>query len=161
LGSSIISLICFFVVLNALGLPVVARADDPSAASSPEPRTVARELFRKGFELLNVGDYERALDYFLRSREVMPSGPNERNAAFCLDKLGRYDEALEMYEDLLVSFPDDLDDRDRAILGPAMAALRAKVGNIEVTSNVAGLVLVDSRSRGKLPRSVPIRVLGG
>lgn len=142
----------------------VALAAAPARADDPAPEGVharARELFRKGFALLQAGDCERALDFFLRSREAEASGPNTRDAAHCLDRLGRYDEALQLYEELLLSFPEDLDEQDRAIIGPAMAALRKKVGGIDVRANVRGTVVVDGRARGELPLSGPVRVLGG
>jgi hypothetical protein len=145
----------------ALGIALAAA---PAGAADPPPdaqHALARDLFRRGFALLNAGDLEHALDFFLRSRAAEPSGPNTRNAAHCLDRLERHDEALEMYEELLVSFPEDLGAQDRAIIGPAMAALRRKVGGIEVSADVQGLVVVDGRARGRLPRTSPVRVLGG
>jgi hypothetical protein len=143
--------------------PPPARAQDPRPRpeGSADRRARAREEFRKGYALLNAGDCEHAIDFFLRSRAEEPSGPNTRNAAVCLDRLGRYDEALEMYEELLLSFPEDLDDRDRAIIGPAMAALRRKVGGLDVSANVDGLVVVDARPRGALPLRAPMRILAG
>ena len=68
--------------------------------------------------LLQANDVERALAYFLRSRAEQASAKNTGNAAICLSRLGRYDEALEMYEELLLRFSGDLDAEDRATLGP-------------------------------------------
>jgi tetratricopeptide (TPR) repeat protein len=72
----------------------------------------AKELFRRGVTLLTAGDTERALESFLGSRALVPSGKNTANAAICLERLGRYDEALEMYEEVLARFSKDLDDED-------------------------------------------------
>lgn len=133
----------------------------PSDAPSPEALAEAKELFKSGVTLFNAGDMERALDYFLRSRAAYASSKNTINAAICLDKLGRYDEALELYEEVLTKFAASLDDESRAAIAPAMTALRGKVGSITVSANVDGSVLVDGRSRGKLPLTGPVRVLGG
>src|SRR5512133_1763754 len=122
---------------------------------------LAKDLFRKGVVLLQANDVERALAYFLRSRDAQASAKNTGNAAICLSRLGRYDEALEMYEELLVHFSADLDAEDRATLVPAMTALRDEVGAVDLSANVDGLVVIDGRARGKLPFSAPVRVLGG
>jgi PEGA domain len=143
-----------------------ARAEEPSELDTPtgtpaERLALAKDLFRKGVALLQANDFERALAYFLRSREAQASAKNTGNAAICLSRLGRYDEALEMYEELLVHFSADLDAEDRATLVPAMAALRDEVGGVNLSANVNGLVVIDGRARGKLPFNAPVRVLGG
>jgi hypothetical protein len=151
-------------------LPRAAFADDPPPASPPaaevptdsaERLGQAKDLFRKGVTLLEAGDVERALEYFQRSRLVVPSAPNTTNTAICLEELGRYDEALEVYEELLLRFSAVLDPEDRTNLGPKMAFLRTKVGAIDISSNVDGLVVIDRRPRGKLPFSNAVRVLEG
>lgn len=121
----------------------------------------AKELFRSGLALLGAGDTQKALEYFLRSRELVPSSKNTVNAAICLERLGRLDEALELYEEVLARFADELDDEDRANLGPVVAGLRERLGYLELTSNVDGLVVVDGRGRGKLPLSGPLRLVPG
>lgn len=138
----------------------VARADD-APAGDPAALELAKDLFRRGVALLDVGDYERALDYFIRSREAYPSSKNTADAALCLDHLGRYDEALEMYEELVTRFRGELDDEDQATIGPAMAALRAKVGSVEIASNVDATAMIDGRPRGGVPSVTPFRVTPG
>jgi hypothetical protein len=134
----------------------------PRAPVSPEQARLdeAKELFRKANELRAAADYEGALDFYLRSRRVVPSVPNTLNAALTLDHLGRYDEALEMYESLLTSFPD-LDEKDRKSIGPAMSILRNRLGMLDVSSNVAGVLMIDGRQRGKLPLASPLPVMPG
>jgi len=139
--------------------PAMAQTTPPPDASTA--LTSAKELFRQGVTLFNAGDVEHALDYFLRSRAAFPSGKNTVNAAICLDRLGRYDEALELYEEILTKFGAELDAASRADIGPAMAALRGKVGSIDISANVAGAILIDGRGRGKLPLTSPVRVLAG
>jgi PEGA domain len=147
--------------LAAAAVPAIADDSPPAPSTAAERLALAKDLFRKGVALLDADDVERALDYFLRSRAAVPSAKNTANAAICLSRLGRYDEALEMYEELLVKFSADLDQEDRQTLGPAMAALREKVGGVSLSANVDGLVVIDGRSRGRLPFNAPVRVLGG
>lgn len=141
--------------------PSIAAAQPAAPPADDTKLAEAKELFHRGLALLDIDDPERALDYFMRSRDLVASSNNTANAAICLDRLGRYDEALELYEELLVKFGDDLDEEDRAVIGPAMAALRQKVGNVQVSANVEGTVVIDGRTRGKLPGATLIRVTAG
>ncbi len=144
-----------------------APAAAPPLAANPEglpagPRLEeAKAMFRRGVALLEAGDTERALEAFLRSRELVPSAKNTVNAAICLERLGRFDEALEMYEEVLARFAAKLDVEDRKSLAPVMAALRTKIGYLDLSSNVDGLVVVDGRSRGRLPLTTSLRLLPG
>jgi hypothetical protein len=155
----------FLVIGVLLGFTRVASAQgSPSTGALPdaaERLKEAKDLFRKGVSLLQAGDVEAALSYFLRSRERMPSSQNTVDAAICLERLGRYDEALEMYEELVTTFRNDLDDADRATIGPAMAAVRKKLGTVMVIANVEGAVVLDGRPRTNLPLSMPIRAMPG
>lgn len=164
LQASLAAILAILVVVGparaqAPPAPPPSGAQQPPAASAD--LVIAKELFRQGVALLEAGDVERALDYFLKSRAAYPSSKNTGNAAICLDRLGRFDEALEMYEELLVKHAGELDDDDKASIGPAMAALRQKVGSIMVSANVEGAVIIDGRPRGKLPLANDIRVLRG
>jgi len=111
--------------------------------------------------MLDAGDFEHALDFFMRSREAYPSPQNTINAALCLDRLGRYDESLEMYETALSTLSDKLDASDRAAISAATATLLQKVAYLEVSANASGAVLVDGRQRGKLPLTEQLRLLAG
>ncbi len=145
-----------------LAFSVAVQVPDLAAADAPDARLEqAKELFREGVSLLNAGDPQRALESFLRSREILPSGKNTANAAICLERLGRYDEALELYEQLLSRFSADLDSQDRANLVPTMAALRDRLASLDISANVDGSLIVDGKPRGNLPRSTPLRVLPG
>ncbi len=140
----------------------------PAPSTPPEPSesadaTLARAkaLFQEGNELRKIGDCQRALELYVRSRQLVASVPNTLNAAFCLDQLGRYDEALELYEALLTGFRAELGEPERKGVASTIAGLRGRIGSVLVSSNVDGLVLIDGRSRGQLPVSGPIRLLPG
>ena len=136
-------------------------ARSPAAASARASLDAAKELFRRGVALYEAGDVERALDLFLRSRAEFRSSQNTIDAAVCLDRLGRHDEALEMYEDAL-TLGGELDADDRQRIARATAALLPKIATLDVSSNVpGGVVTIDGRARGKLPLSSPIRVVAG
>jgi hypothetical protein len=138
--------------------PRSARADDPPSEAKLEE---AKELFRRGVALIEAEAYEPALALFLRSRALVPGKGNTSNAAVCLEKLGRYDEALEMAEEVVAKFSDSLDERDRKEIGPRMAELRKKVASLVVASDVDATLIVDGRVRGKVPLAAPVRLLAG
>ena len=131
------------------------------AQPSVERLEQAKSLFREGNALLSAGDPERALERFLASREALASGKNTANAAICLERLGRYDEALEMYEELLARFAADIDEQDRQKLAPIMTRLRDGLGKLDISANVEAQLTIDGKPRGKLPRVTALRALPG
>ena len=145
--------------------PVLAQIPDAPAPAPPADEAArleqAKELFRQGNELRKVGDFQRALHFYRRSRELVPSVPNTLNAAYCLQQLGRHDEALELYEELLTGFAGKLGDEDKQAVASATQSLRPKVGSIDVSANVTGQLVIDGRMRGTLPLPSAVRVLPG
>ena len=88
----------------------------PAQAQAPSPeerRAQARALFESGLGHFDRGEWSAALADFLRSREIFPTRSATKNAAVCLRKEARFDEALDMFEELLRAFTD-LSARDRA-----------------------------------------------
>jgi hypothetical protein len=141
--------------------PTEACAQDPQPATPNDSLVQAKALFKSGLALLDVGDYEGALEQFERSRALVPGKGNTIDVAICLDRLGRYDEALEAYEDALAHYADQLGPEERASIAPALGALKNRTGSLEIAANVDGAVVVDTRARGKLPRTTPLRLLAG
>jgi hypothetical protein len=148
------------IVALATSRALPAKADDSSATDASLAR--AKELFRQGVALFEAGQVEHALDLFLQSRAVVPAAENTLNAALCLDRLERWDEALELYEEMVTKFGRELSAREKEGLAQALSRLRAKMGAVDVVSNVQGAaLLVDGRPRGNLPRNAPLPVLAG
>jgi hypothetical protein len=108
------------------------RASGSRAAPTPAQLEEAKRLFREGNELRRTGDCERALELYLRSRAIVASVPNTINTAFCLNELKRYDEALELYEELMVRFSAELSEEDRLSLSPVMNTLRQQTASLDI-----------------------------
>jgi hypothetical protein len=117
----------------------------------------AKDLFKQGVALYQEGEIDKALQAFLESRAAYRSSKNTMNAALCLDRLGRFDEALEMYEQVMV-FWGELGESERAALESSIATLKTKVVQIDVTTNVDGDLYVDGRFRANVPLRRPLRV---
>jgi len=102
-----------------------------------------------------------ALADFLRSRELFPTRTATINAAICLRKEGRAEQALELDEDVLRTYPD-LEAKDRAFVENEIAQLRPIVGSIDFVAGEPGAsIVIDGRERGTFPPPAPIRVASG
>ncbi|MBI4700326.1 MAG: PEGA domain-containing protein [Deltaproteobacteria bacterium] len=153
-----------------LVLPAVTRAQGPCPCPVGEQRpgepgqtellARAKQLFREGVALLDAGELERALAQFMRSRQAHPSLPNTKSAAYCLMQLGRLDEAIELYEELLTRFGNELGEGRRE-LALRLQELRRRLGSIDVAANVNGALVVDGRLRATLPLLGPLRLMPG
>jgi hypothetical protein len=163
-----------FLLASALAPVALAQPSPPAASGAPTPTasssaqapseyflTHAKELFRKGNALLQSNQHELALELFLQSRALVPGVGNTTNAAICLERLGRLDEAVGYYELALKEFSDRLTDEDRRSIGTALTALRRKVGLVDVAANVDGTLVIDGRKRGELPLQAPLRLMPG
>jgi hypothetical protein len=144
---------------SASAAPSAGPDAPPGAAASPEER--AKALFYDGVALLEAGEVERALSTFLQSRALLPSSKNTRNAALCLYRLGRFDEALGLYEEVLQKLGGELDPNTRAAVEAALADVRGRVGRLSIPFGTGGELSVDGRPRGKLPLGAPLALLPG
>jgi hypothetical protein len=106
--------------------------------------------------------WEAALAEFLRSREIFATRAATTDAAVCLRKLHRFDEALDMFEALLAEFPQ-MAANDKASAERERAELAGLVGAIEIRSSEADAsMVVDGRERGATTgRGQKIRVSAG
>lgn len=150
--------------MTCASLPASAQSPDASDAEDRpggSPSEQAERLFIEGVRLRNWNRFERALGLFLESRALERSVENTYNAAFCLARLGRDDEALEMYAELLFYFLPDLDPEQQKSIGLYMGELRKEVGSLDLSLYAEGRIFIDGRARGKLPLSKPLWVLGG
>lgn len=134
---------------------------DPSSRTddATDVKEKARVHFIRGLEHFNRGAWEPALAEFLQSRALFATRGNSQNAAVALNKLGRYDEALDLFEELIAKFPDL---PDRAQVESEIRDLARLVGAIEVKLAASGAtVVIDGRPRGVTPLSKPLRVTAG
>ncbi|MEZ4314800.1 MAG: PEGA domain-containing protein [Polyangiaceae bacterium] len=121
----------------------------------------AKRVFQLGNELRKLGDCARAIVHYEHSRALVPSKPNTQNLAYCLDQVGRSDEAYEVYESLLADFTDELSADERRAVAGSLDLLRRRLALLHASANVDGLLVVDGRNRGKLPLGRDVRLQPG
>lgn len=133
-----------------------ATAEDETAQKKEEART----RFERGMTFFDKKIWDAALVEFLASRGAYPTRSNTQNAAICLRNLNRFDEALDMFEALVVEFPT-LPTPDRAAVEREIGELKNLVGTLEVHVGEAGAqITIDGRDRGVSPTG-PLRVSAG
>jgi hypothetical protein len=142
-------------------LEAPAAGVEPSAAPTEANKQKAKEHFEKGSALFNQSAWAPALAEFARSRELFPTRQATRAIAVTLKKLLRYDEALDVYEDLIRSFsslPADV----KTVAQKEIAELRALVGTIDISGAEPGsTIVIGGQSRGEYPPVSPLRVSAG
>jgi hypothetical protein len=138
--------LCFALLLGA-----PARADDPKEA--------ARQHFERGNQLLSENAVEAALAEFRHSHELYRTRGNTQNMAVVLNKLGRYDEALETYQLLLKEFALETEERQK--VEREIQILKGLVGKLIIVTEPGARVSVDGRERGVAPLPGPISVAAG
>ena len=152
-----------FVITAAAALvaPAAVAQPAPGSEAPPDRRGEALARFEKGNALFKVGALPAALAEFLESRRLLPTKSATSNAALCLTRLQRFDEALDMYESLLRDFsglPDDM----KAEAQRELVRLRGLVGTVDVTgAEIGAAIAVDGQSRGDYPPVAPLRVAAG
>lgn len=152
------------LLVSGLGLGADALPRAPASTAEPPPsdakREEARMHFEKGIALFEEESWDAALVEFLRSREVYATRAATKDAALCLRKLHRFDEALELFQALIREFPA-LPAEERSLADHEIKELSALVGNVDVRAAESGATLViDGRERGTMP-SPPVRVNAG
>lgn len=141
--------------------PAEPAADEAAHKDEAARKDEAKKHFDLGLSHLDRSEWSAALAEFSRSRELFATRAATKNAAFCLRKEGRFDEALDMYETLLGTF-SDLPAADKAFAEKEIGELKASIGTLDVKGGEPGaIVIVDGRERGALPLSAPLRVSAG
>jgi hypothetical protein len=140
----------------------VSAATVHASAQTDAQREQARTFFESGLGHYDKAEWSAALADFLRSRELVPTRSATSNAAVCMRKEGRFEEAVELFEELLRTYTD-LTPNERSFAEHQLAELRASVGSIELTnSEPAATIVIDGRARGTYPPvSGALRVSAG
>lgn len=152
--------LAFRVSIARVALAWAALATVASGAlAEPSERTAEAILhFRKGNELYKQKAWAAALAELQESRRLHPTKNATANAAYCLRRLERYAEALDLYEALLRDFKDvpaDLQEEAQR----AIVELLDLVGTIEIgQTEIGARISIDGQDRGEHPLKGALRV---
>lgn len=154
----IVSLLVNVVGAQSTTKPAAAPASAPAVDETK--KDAAREHFQKGLTLFDEEAWDAALVEFMTSRSMYPTRSATKNAGLCVHKLHRFDEALDLFEELL-KFPN-LPPDDKALAERELKTLRGLVGSIELRVSEAGAAItIDGRDRAALALAGPIRLAAG
>jgi len=143
-------------VVAAVALFVVT----PAFAQSADVRQRAREHFDRGLRLFDQSDDKGALAEFLAAYELIPHPSVLYSIGLVYASLGRPVNAVDSLERLLAQNPKlTADQIERA--KSTLAAEKAKIGLLSVTTNVPATVEVDGVDAGQTPLAQPLRVPTG
>ncbi|KYF71954.1 hypothetical protein BE15_27185 [Sorangium cellulosum] len=135
----------------------------PAAIDGAEDRRRrAEEHFHKGRRLFGEGAVSAALAEFQESRRLYPTESATRSAALCLERLHRFDEALDLFEAALRDFSDTMDVTAKDADQRGVVRMRGLVGTVDIQGAEPGAAItVDGQSRGEFPLLAPLRVAAG
>lgn len=127
-----------------------------SAQDGPDARRAqAKEAFETGREAFAEDDYEAALQHFGRAFELRPHDAIRFNIGICLERLGRFREAMQQYERAADS--EELDGEARERARKLAERVRGRLGTLRVEGSPAGaLVVVDGEELCRLPCAVSV-----
>lgn len=141
--------------------PPPAPEVSPEEAQKAKAKEQARAHFDKGTTLQEEEAWAPALAELRLSLNLFPTRAATKNAAICLQKLERYDEALEMFQTLLRDYPN-LTAEDKALAQRAIGRLQGLVGTLEISgAEAAAAITVDGKTRGEAPLKAPLKVSAG
>lgn len=140
--------------------PVVPAAPGQDDQEMSAKKAEAQSYFEKGLKHYEQQAWDAALAEFIRSRATYPTRAATKNAAFCLRKLQRSDEALGMFEEMLKF--SSLSEDDRSLAEAAITELQRGIGTLRLEGADGGAsIVVDGRYRGTVPLPGPLRLAVG
>src|SRR5262249_20808572 len=136
-----------------------APAPGDTSAAEAKAKAEAERYFQEGEKHFDDGEYREAYEQYRKSLDTKKTRGVLAQAASSLKQLGRYDEALDLLEELRRDFPS-LPPKLEAKVATLVAEVQGLVGTLVLAGDVpdGALVLVDDRVRGKVPLPGPLRV---
>src|SRR5689334_12186942 len=119
------------VILGLAALALATSVPRQVLGAPTAPAADADSRYRSGRELYERGEWNRALDEFLASRQIRASWKATSGAALSLKQLKRDDESLEMFEALLREFAGELPTDAKEAAQRQMDELRRQVGVLD------------------------------
>ena len=136
-------------LLVCAALPATSAAQGVPPSEASDDKKEASAAFAAGERAFEQTDYAAALGYFEKAFALAAHDAIRFNMAVCLERLGRYREALAQYETAAKSQTLGEVDRERA--RRAADAVRAQVGVLLVPGEAGGGAIIDGGARCDTP----------
>ena len=147
-------LVCVLLFVFAARVAAQTEAQQVPAA---ERTAEAERAYAEGRAAFDAGQYATALERFREADRLLPHDANHFNIAVCLERLGRYRDALHEYATVRESA--SLSDAARTRAGDASERLAARVAVLVVDGEPAGgVVHVDGAERCIAPCELDVDV---
>ncbi|MFO0668434.1 MAG: PEGA domain-containing protein [Polyangiaceae bacterium] len=155
--------ISFFVAVNVVMPPVAfAQPKKPAKTVAEELPADARREWNAGLTLFGDGNFKAAVTQFQRVYDMTKNPRVLPNLALAHKSNKAYHRAVRVYEQALAEGASVIPAKDQAEIKDAIAALKAYVSTVEVTSNEAGAtVTIDGEEVGTTPLAKPVDVSVG
>jgi hypothetical protein len=154
--------LAFAFCVHALVSAASARPADGPASADAATKAEAVAHFDRGLALFDAGAWAPALAEFLEARRIFPLRNALYQAGLCLEKLQRYDDALDEFEATLRELDGGTPPLVRENVQRKVLAMRRLVGEIVVVETEPGArVTVDGIARGEHPLLAPLWVAAG
>jgi tetratricopeptide (TPR) repeat protein len=127
--------LAFFSISIFFAVPRALAQDDADGA---------REVFAQAERAFDENDYELALELFQRAQTLRPHDAVRFNVAVCLERLGRFREALAEYD--LAAQSEQLPEETRAEARRMAERTRARLGTLHVSGPPGARVRVGALS---------------
>lgn len=145
------------LVVFALAGSALAQVATPNASPTADDIEKAKNHMAAGVAFMQDPDgarYEEAYPEFRKAYELSGSLNALQNLAICAQKLELDGEAITYYETVLAKKGDDLAENEKAQMERDLAALKAVVAWVTLSSDRPGVQVIDERTPR---RGIPIR----
>lgn len=135
-----------------------------ATAATPTPQQVeeARQHFQRGVDLYKEGDFRGCLLELRRAQAIAPNYRILFNIAQTHMSLQQYAQARDAYRQYLEQGGATVPPQRKTAVQEELARLEARVGKLDVKSNVAGAeIVIDDELVGMTPLEKPLEVSAG
>jgi hypothetical protein len=140
--------------MRTLVLILVILACSTAHADEASDREEARTAFAAGQAADRRGEWQEAIEHYLRANDLVPHPNAMFNIATDYERIGKLREAAVWYERYVAAAPAST---DRTKIARTMRELATRSGTLTVRSTPSGArVLIDGRFAGVTPYSDPV-----
>ena len=142
-------LLTFVVALGAAASPAGAQPAEPG-----DPTARAADAFQRAQTAAAEEDFVTALEAFREAQQFAPHDAVRFNIGLCLERLGRFSEALAEFEHASAS--SQLSEEQRVDARARAEQAHARMGKVRVTSPTGARVSVDGIERCEAPCTIEL-----